>query len=84
MSFSLSHLVSGLSALACVGSVLAVPAPTPLLDVQTREVTRRSTPAAPHFVVYSDKWVSGENGPPDPSEIEVLRGSSIASTMTNT
>ncbi|KAI6126446.1 glycoside hydrolase family 18 protein [Pisolithus croceorrhizus] len=24
----------------------------------------RATPAAPHWVIYSDKWVSDENGPP--------------------
>jgi hypothetical protein len=31
----------------------------------------RPTPAAPHFVIYSDKWVSGETGPPAVSSIEV-------------
>lgn len=30
----------------------------------------RATPAAPHWVIYSDKWVSGENGPPAVSDIE--------------
>ncbi|KIJ65610.1 glycoside hydrolase family 18 protein [Hydnomerulius pinastri MD-312] len=31
---------------------------------------RRTTPAAPHFVIYSDQWVSGENGPPAVSAIQ--------------
>lgn len=33
------------------------------------ELAARATPAAPHFVLYSDQWVSGENGPPDASVI---------------
>ncbi|KAI0049520.1 glycoside hydrolase family 18 protein [Auriscalpium vulgare] len=28
-----------------------------------------ATPAAPHWVAYSDEWVSGENGPPATSSI---------------
>ena len=32
-------------------------------------LTSRDVPAAPHFVVYSDKWVSGETGPPALSAI---------------
>ncbi|KZP00464.1 glycoside hydrolase family 18 protein [Calocera viscosa TUFC12733] len=32
-------------------------------------VARQSAQAAPHWVAYSDEWVSGENGPPDPSVI---------------
>ncbi|KAH9074755.1 glycoside hydrolase [Lactarius deliciosus] len=30
------------------------------------ELETSATPAAPHWVIYSDQWVSGENGPPDP------------------
>ncbi|KAF9240692.1 glycoside hydrolase [Melanogaster broomeanus] len=26
--------------------------------------------AAPHFVIYSDKWISGENGPPPVADIQ--------------
>ncbi|KAI9440679.1 glycoside hydrolase [Lactarius indigo] len=30
------------------------------------ELETSATPAAPHWVIYSDQWFSGENGPPDP------------------
>jgi hypothetical protein len=30
-----------------------------------------TTSAAPHFVIYSDKWISGENGPPAVTAIQV-------------
>ncbi|KAF8845083.1 glycoside hydrolase family 18 protein [Paxillus ammoniavirescens] len=29
-----------------------------------------TTSAAPHFVIYSDKWISGENGPPTVTAIQ--------------
>lgn len=32
-------------------------------------ISARAMPAAPHFVLYNDKWVSGEIGPPDVSII---------------
>ncbi|KZT52238.1 glycoside hydrolase family 18 protein [Calocera cornea HHB12733] len=32
-------------------------------------IARQSAQAAPHWVAYSDEWVSGENGPPDASVI---------------
>lgn len=60
VSFKLSSLIS---VFAAIGGVLSMP-----VD-QTLSV--RSTPAAPHFVIYSDKWVSGENGPPAVSDITV-------------
>ena len=41
------------------------------LDADARDILARSTPAAPHFVVYSDAWVSGQDGPPPVSEINV-------------
>lgn len=39
---------------------------TPLVELETT-----ATNATSHWVIYSDKWVSGETGPPDPSAIEV-------------
>ena len=39
-------------------------------NLETRSVEKRA-PAAPHFVLYTDAWVSGETGPPSPSVIEV-------------
>ncbi|KAL1943056.1 hypothetical protein VTO73DRAFT_4727 [Trametes versicolor] len=64
----------------------AVASPTPFdrLDVQARDVladltprsyderglVARATPAAPHFVVYGDKYAPGTTGPPDASTIK--------------
>ncbi|EIW79384.1 glycoside hydrolase family 18 protein [Coniophora puteana RWD-64-598 SS2] len=39
------------------------------LPVKSTNIAKRATPAAPHFVIYSDKWVSGETGPPAVSDI---------------
>ncbi|KLO18244.1 glycoside hydrolase family 18 protein [Schizopora paradoxa] len=65
---ALSTVFVLLSALfsACVASAL----PTDGLDLEARNILKRATPAAPHFVVYSDEWVSGENGPPAVSEVQ--------------
>jgi hypothetical protein len=61
VSFMLSSL---LSVFAAIGGVLSMP----LMDTA---LSARATPAVPHFVIYSDKWVSGETGPPAISEITV-------------
>lgn len=44
---------------------------SPLVDAHdhTGSLTSRATQAAPHWVIYSDKWVSGENGPPPVNDI---------------
>ncbi|GLB41933.1 putative glycosyl hydrolase 18 family protein [Lyophyllum shimeji] len=39
------------------------------LNDQAREILARATPAAPHWVAYSDAWTSS-SGPPDPSAIK--------------
>ncbi|KAG1752140.1 glycoside hydrolase family 18 protein [Suillus lakei] len=39
------------------------------MPLMNTTISARTTPAAPHFVIYSDKWVSGEIGPPDVSRI---------------
>lgn len=71
-SKALTSLVLLLSAFSIISPVLSVPIEKAELDGSARKfLTRRATPAAPHFVVYSDAWVSGENGPPAPSEINV-------------
>lgn len=36
-----------------------------------RSLETRAVQDAPHFVVYSDAWVSGQTGPPEPSAINV-------------
>ncbi|KAF9240657.1 glycoside hydrolase family 18 protein [Melanogaster broomeanus] len=40
------------------------------LSIPTRGLSTRTTPAAPHFVIYSDKWISGENGPPNVTDVK--------------
>lgn len=55
--------LSLISVFAVMGGVFSVPVDTTL--------SVRATPAAPHFVIYSDKWVSGENGPPPVSDVTV-------------
>lgn len=45
---------------------------SPLVDHDdTHPLTSRATQAAPHWVIYSDKWISGENGPPSVNDIKV-------------
>lgn len=71
-SKALSSFVLLLSALSILTPVLSVPVENAELDETARKfLTRRASLAAPYFVVYSDAWVSGENGPPAPSEINV-------------
>lgn len=66
-AFTLSAAVSALTALSSLSSVRGLP-------VETRNGLRTrasSSFAAPHFVLYGDKFVSGTQGPPDASTIEV-------------
>ncbi|KAJ7180662.1 glycoside hydrolase family 18 protein [Mycena filopes] len=39
------------------------------LDSQARSILARATPAAPHWVIYSDQFVSGTTGPPAASAV---------------
>ncbi|KAA1470315.1 glycoside hydrolase family 18 protein [Dentipellis sp. KUC8613] len=48
-----------------VGNVASVPVGE---ELAIRKAS--ATPAAPHFVAYSDEWISGENGPPATSSIK--------------
>lgn len=64
-----SSIATLFSALSFISSVTS--APIVELDHSARDILARATPAAPHFVVYSDEWVSGENGPPATSAINV-------------
>ncbi|KAG0709374.1 glycoside hydrolase family 18 protein [Suillus ampliporus] len=59
VSFVLPSLVS---VFAAIGGMLS-------MSPMDTTLSTRTTPAAPHFVIYSDKWVSGENGPPATSSI---------------
>lgn len=40
------------------------------LTSQARDILARATPAAPHWLIYSDKGVSGQTGPPPVSQIQ--------------
>ncbi|KAG2113001.1 glycoside hydrolase family 18 protein [Suillus discolor] len=57
-----SFMLSSLGVFAAIGGVLSAP-------LMGKALSARATPAAPHFVIYSDEWVSGETGPPAVSEI---------------
>ncbi|KII93375.1 carbohydrate-binding module family 5 protein [Plicaturopsis crispa FD-325 SS-3] len=59
------------AALCTLSYVVASPLEPPLsgLDNQARRILERATPASPHFVVYSDKFVSGTTGPPAASAV---------------
>ena len=63
----------GLSALFVLSSLLlsksVLSAPTAEVELQTRAAA--TVPAAPRFVIYSDKWVSGETGPPSVDQLTV-------------
>ncbi|KAH9479369.1 hypothetical protein JR316_0007959 [Psilocybe cubensis] len=56
----------------CSASAFPVNATTALdlLDHNAREVLRRATPAAPHFVVYADSYDPSTTGPPAASAIK--------------
>ncbi|KAG2119283.1 glycoside hydrolase family 18 protein [Suillus clintonianus] len=56
------------TAFACFGEVASVPLEQMLRDLtpKARSVLKRATPVAPHFVLYSDAYVSTE---PTPSNI---------------
>lgn len=74
VSFALPYLVAFFAALAHLGAVSSVPvssADFDGLDNVARDILARATPAAPHFVIYSDEYVSGLTGPPPVAEVQV-------------
>lgn len=71
------------AAFACFGEVASVPLAERLrsLTPKAGDLLKRATPVAPHFVVYSDAYVSTE---PTPSDISVsIVSSRICSTYPN-
>lgn len=67
-------------------SVLQAVISAPLEDARgfnsmSTGLTARATPAAPHFVIYSDKYVSGETGPPPVSQVQVSLPSTTGHTF---
>ncbi|KII87370.1 glycoside hydrolase family 18 protein [Plicaturopsis crispa FD-325 SS-3] len=74
VSFSFPRLAAFFCAAICAGSVAALPVENSLAGFgdKARDILTRSSKAttAPHWVIYSDKWVSGETGPPDASQLK--------------
>ncbi|TFK54531.1 glycoside hydrolase family 18 protein [Heliocybe sulcata] len=62
-STTFARIAALLSGLMCLTAVLAAPIQ------ESRDLVARATPAAPHWVIYTDKWVSGETGPPSTADI---------------
>ncbi|KZP24588.1 glycoside hydrolase family 18 protein [Athelia psychrophila] len=64
VAFTFSRLAAAITAIACVGSSLAAP----LIDARAKPSTETQiSSAAPHFVIYSDSFVSGTT--PDVSAV---------------
>jgi chitinase len=65
-------LLSGLISLVAVNSYPADLASHDMSDTALKVISsaKQAAPAAPHFVIYSDEWVSGETGPPAVSQIQ--------------
>lgn len=59
VAFTFSRIATALSALACIGSAAAAP----LIDARSKP-SPADAPAAPYFVIYGDKWITGSTGIP--------------------
>ena len=70
-SRTLSSALSLLIAFTRITTVFSAPVEGDVLDNEARSILARATPAAPHFVIYSDRFVSGLTGPPPVSEVKV-------------
>jgi hypothetical protein len=66
VSFTTSFFTIVLLAISQFYGVSSAPASP--LNAEAREILARATPAAPHWVIYSDSW-TGSNAPPDPSTL---------------
>ncbi|KAF8521728.1 glycoside hydrolase family 18 protein [Hysterangium stoloniferum] len=62
--------LTGFAFLSCILSGVASAPPHPLGNT-AREILERAIPGPPHFVVYSDRFVSGLTGPPAVSQVQV-------------
>lgn len=75
VSFVFSRLTAILTAFVLASKVACSPLTTTEftgLDNTAREILERSQEvAAPHFVIYSDKYVSGLTGPPPVAQVKV-------------
>ncbi|KAI0766605.1 glycoside hydrolase family 18 protein [Trametes elegans] len=69
LSFGFRRVAAFVVALLVLQLGTAAASPTPLEGEAKGELVTRATPAAPHWVLYSDKFVSGTTGPPATSAI---------------
>jgi hypothetical protein len=72
VSFNLSRLTGILSVFALVCNAACNPLRAPDLsglDSKASGILERATPAAPHFVIYSDKGTN-TTGPPPPAQVK--------------
>ncbi|KAJ8519827.1 hypothetical protein ONZ45_g3252 [Pleurotus djamor] len=70
--FALSSLLLALRATSLFATVAAAPVNETnfeSLSPKARSILARATPAAPHFVMYSDMWVSGQTRPPTAAQL---------------
>ncbi|KAH7914241.1 glycoside hydrolase family 18 protein [Hygrophoropsis aurantiaca] len=64
LSFKLSQFITLVAALVSLRGAVSIP-----LAVTSKNLAKRTTPAAPHFVIYSDKFVASDNGPPNVTDV---------------
>ena len=60
-----------LSSMLLLRSVLSAPTCELSLKARDTALEKRAVPSGPRFVIYSDKWVSGETGPPSVDQLTV-------------
>lgn len=70
---SLKRILATIAGLSALGVVRSVPLDNvlPGSNVTSGDLVSRATPAPPHFVIYSDRFVSGLTGPPPVSQVKV-------------
>ncbi|KAI0731318.1 glycoside hydrolase [Earliella scabrosa] len=59
-----------LSSMLLLRSVLSAPTCELSLKARDTALEKRAVPSGPRFVIYSDKFVPGSDGPPPPSQIK--------------
>jgi hypothetical protein len=84
VSFSLARLAAVVSGFLLFARVSSVPTDATAFDglgKEARDILTRATPAAPHWVIYGDQFVSGTTGPPNASVVAVRRTTTISANV---
>lgn len=74
--FNMHWLFAAISFLGYIHETVSTPLNSTAYDglgSEARYILSRATPAAPHFVIYGDQYVSGQTGPPPVAQIQVHR-----------